>query len=327
MRISDHIEFQTEPSEPEENEPKFLYIANMHGDEVVGRELTLHFIETLLSDYGHDNRITNLVDHSDLFVMPSMNPDGFELGQRHNRNGRDLNRNFPDFTSDPSDTQEGREPETKAVMNLHALHHFVLAANFHGGEVCMNIPWDTETNGRNADKFGDDRLMNEAGRNYTVLNAPMYANHRGSFDHGLTYGYEWYEVDGGMQDWANYYRRSIHATVELSKAKWPSSSTLAQYWVENRESMLGYAERSAIGAHLVITDENGMPLPIASKVVVRTQSRETIYDGPYIHRPLPNGTHDLTIEVLGRAAKRVSVTAELFAGEFLPVMLESAKLQ
>src|SRR5690606_15469693 len=75
----------------DEDEPKVLYIANMHGDEVVGRELMLYLIEHLLTSYGSDDRITKMLDHSQIFIMPSMNPDGFELGRRRNASGSDLN--------------------------------------------------------------------------------------------------------------------------------------------------------------------------------------------------------------------------------------------
>ena len=316
MRISAGINL-----EAEQNKPKVLYIANMHGDETVGRELMLNFIETLLSKYATDTRIKALVDNGDLFLMPSMNPDGFESQQRYNKNGKDLNRNFPDFTSDPHDTMDGREPETKAIMQLHAQHHFLLAVNYHGGEVCFNIPWDTRDNQAADERFGDDAVMVESGREYTRANAPMYANHQASFDHGLTYGYEWYEVDGGMQDWAIWWRRSIHATIELSYSKWPNASTLPQYWAENQEAMLRYLERGLVGAHLVVTDATGTTLPADTKVTVKTDRRSIVYDSPFIHRPLPTGSHTVTVEIAGRGTKSVSITAAPFTGSYQAIGL------
>jgi hypothetical protein len=100
----------------EEYEPKLLYIANMHGDEVVGREMMLYLIRTLTSQYGVNQRVTDLVNNSQIYIMPSMNPDGFEKGSRFNAKGSDLNRNFPDFSSDPNDSPSGRQVETQAIM-------------------------------------------------------------------------------------------------------------------------------------------------------------------------------------------------------------------
>lgn len=58
--------------------PMFKYVANMHGDETVGRQLMIFLAEYLLRNYGKDERVTRLVNSTDIFLMPSLNPDGYE---------------------------------------------------------------------------------------------------------------------------------------------------------------------------------------------------------------------------------------------------------
>ena len=63
---------------------------------------------------------------------------------RFNKNGVDLNRNFPDvFSSDNS----VREKEVVAVMNWLKTETFVLSANLHGGAVVASYPYDNSNGG------------------------------------------------------------------------------------------------------------------------------------------------------------------------------------
>lgn len=52
----------------------------MHGNEVLGRELLLKLADFLCESYLHDDpKIRLLIDHTRIHLMPSMNPDGWQL--------------------------------------------------------------------------------------------------------------------------------------------------------------------------------------------------------------------------------------------------------
>jgi hypothetical protein len=49
-----------------ENEPRFLYVSSIHGNETSGFIHMLHLIDTLLSSYGTNPRITAILDNTEL---------------------------------------------------------------------------------------------------------------------------------------------------------------------------------------------------------------------------------------------------------------------
>lgn len=71
--------------------------------------------------------------------------DCYSVQGRYNANGFDLNRNFPDlFQCNPDEIQI----ETKSIINWLESTHFVLSANFHGGTVVANYPYDNTPDGQ-----------------------------------------------------------------------------------------------------------------------------------------------------------------------------------
>ena len=103
VKISDNVAV-------DENEPEVLFDGLTHSDEHMGLEMTLHIMHWLADGYGHDVRITNIVNSREIWIVLAVNPDGAEYdiagGKFHfwrkNRQptpgttsiGTDLNRNF-----------------------------------------------------------------------------------------------------------------------------------------------------------------------------------------------------------------------------------------
>ena len=107
-----------------ENEPEFLYTSSIHGDELTGYILMLRLIDSLLSSYGTDPRITDIVNNIDIYINPLANPDGTYAGGNNTVDGAhrgnaffiDMNRNYPDpgCRSAP-----GRQPVADRNCGVH----------------------------------------------------------------------------------------------------------------------------------------------------------------------------------------------------------------
>jgi len=300
IKISDNVDVQ-------EDEPEFRYISTMHGDEVVGVEMCLMLIDDILTSYGSDSRIDDLVNGTEIWIVPLMNPDGNAVLQRYNANGVDLNRAFPDPYTDPNNTTAGREPEVAAIMNWSWAHSFVLGANFHGGALVVNYPYDnneTQTSGVYT-ACPDDDLFIYISELYSQTNTPMWNSP--SFFHGITNGTDWYVATGGMQDWGYRYVGSNEVTIELSNVKTPAYSTIPQYWSENQESMLAYMESCHIGVRGVVSDStNSNPLAATVTVIGNDQDVFTDPDVGDYHRMLLPGTYDLLFTAPGYDPKLVT---------------------
>jgi hypothetical protein len=259
MKISDNVSI-------EENEPEFKYISSMHGNEPVGMEMCIYLIHHLVDNYRVDPRITRIVDETEIWIMPLMNPDGYVARQRWNFNGIDLNRNFPDRIRDPFNSPEGREPETQAVMNFSSDHTFILSANFHGGALVVNYPFDGNNTGFSVyTACPDDQLFIELCKTYSSHNLPLWNSPY--FPDGITNGADWYVVYGGMQDWNYVWMACNEVTIELGDDKWPNASLLPSLWEDNRESMLSYIEAIQWGVQGIISDTfTGKPLAATIEV-------------------------------------------------------------
>ncbi len=306
----------TKNPDVEEDEPEFLYVAAMHGDEVVGKENCVDLINLLTDGYGSDPRITGLVDATEIWVLPSANPDGTELHQRYNANGYDLNRNFPDQFDDPNDTTAGRQPETAAIMNWGYAHSPVLSANFHGGAVVSNYPYDGRADYQSIYAASpDDALFVSLARTYADDNPTMKAsNSDSSFDNGICNGADWYVIYGGLQDWCYVWHGNNHITIELSNIKWPAATTLAGFWADNQESMLAYLERVHEGVRGIVTDaRTGAPLSASIRVTGIDHTTYTDPDRGDYHRMLLPGRYSLEVTAAGYTTA-VADDVEVVAG-------------
>uniref|UniRef100_A0A7E4VVU3 Peptidase_M14 domain-containing protein n=1 Tax=Panagrellus redivivus TaxID=6233 RepID=A0A7E4VVU3_PANRE len=311
-----------DPKEHVPGKPEFKYVANMHGNEVVSREVILFLAELLLKNYGSNAYITKLVDTTRIHLMPSMNPDGYERARegdemmgpgRDNANGIDLNRNFPRRKG----SSQIPEIETRRIMEWALSVPFVLSANLHGGTSIVNYPFDDSQFGKS--KTGDHDVFVKLAYSYARAHPSMWKKGLRCTEEfsdppkGITNGAEWYEVSGGMQDWMYLYANCFEITVETNCHKFPYAKDMPVFWKEHKYALLRYIELTHHTIHGFIFDEQtGLGIQNAT-ISINSRGRilKSYKYGDY-WRPVTPGSYEVTFDHMHYypVTKVVNITTE-----------------
>jgi carboxypeptidase T len=155
----------------DENEPEIMYNALHHAREAITLAQIVYYMAYLCENYASNAEIKYIVDHTEMYFVPIVNPDGYVYNQtiapnggglwRKNRRllannvrGVDLNRNYAtgwgynnigssSFTS--SEVYRGpspaSEPEIKAIQWFCNHHQFQIAQNAHSFGGDWIYPW------------------------------------------------------------------------------------------------------------------------------------------------------------------------------------------
>ncbi|XP_072908788.1 carboxypeptidase M-like [Hemitrygon akajei] len=298
------------PSEHRVGIPEFKYIGNIHGNEPVGREILLHLVDYLVTSYGHDPNITELINSMRIHILPSMNPDGFEISHagkcsgtrgRYNSNNMDLNRNFPDIFGKSASSLE---PETEAVIRWIHSEPFVLSASLHGGAIVTAYPYDSNNQGNNSyTPSPDDDVFKYLAKVYSFNHNMMYKGNlcKMKFMDGVINGAKWYSITGGMQDYNYVWGQCFEVTIEVSCCKYPPASQLPRFWEQNKVALIVFVRQAHLGVKGRVFDEDGNPV---SKAIVNVFGRKNLIPfqtnnlGEY-YRLLVPGEYTLMVEANG----------------------------
>lgn len=133
--------------------PALLYTGTIHAREWIGIELANTFIKYIIDNYQFNPKLQEALTRNTLYIVPCLNPDGFEYSRTHfsfwrknRRNngdgtyGVDLNRNFGSRFKVRSDTTSSTysgpsafsEPETRSIRDFVDNHkNITIALDYH----------------------------------------------------------------------------------------------------------------------------------------------------------------------------------------------------
>uniref|UniRef100_A0A671QNQ1 Carboxypeptidase D-like n=1 Tax=Sinocyclocheilus anshuiensis TaxID=1608454 RepID=A0A671QNQ1_9TELE len=299
----------TNPSTDVPGKPRFKYVGNIHGDEALSRQLLVYLIEYLLTQYGRDVRVTELVNRTDIYIMASMNPDGFERAVeggcsgssegRENAKHYDLDKSFPDRDESFSKTSEDL-PEVTAVMKWILEKKFDLSGSLHGGSVMATYPFDDGSSYATSGLTADDAVFRHLAQTYTENHPIMRMDNPGCPDvPDKNLG------DGGMQDYNYFKGNCFEVTFGLSCCKYPPASQLFTEWTNNKEALLAYIHQAHIGVRGFVMTRSGFGLPDVTISVSGTDHNITTWMFGDYYRLLLPGRYDITASSPGYLSNTV----------------------
>ncbi len=218
--------------------PAILFNGMHHARELMTVEVPLDTIETLLTGYGADPRVTHWVDANEIWVVPMLNVDGNQQvwagdsmwrknargcpasGACASRTGVDINRNYPygwgscngSSSSQSADNYRGpsaaSEPETQAMMRFVDQVRPVLDLSYHSYSELVLYPYGC------SGQYAQTRSLFEDIGGKMAARLPRDQG-TGTYRHGTPWQLL-YSADGGDIDWM-YSEFSVAAfAIELN---------------------------------------------------------------------------------------------------------------
>ena len=234
-----------------EGEPQILYTALHHAREPASLQQLIYFMWYLLENYNSNDSIKQIIDNSELFFVPCVNPDGYIFNEiiepngggmwrknTRDSHGVDNNRNYSYIdengnevwnTSGTSSNPYGStyagdgpfsESENRAIRYFVESNNFKIALNNHTYGNLLLYPYGYDYNQTTDDddifQFISSALVSE--NNYdNIISADLYpaAGDSDDFMYGM------------LNTENNQVREKIFAmTPEIGSSFWPQASTI-----------------------------------------------------------------------------------------------------
>ncbi len=257
VKVSDNVT-------TDEPEPEVLFDGLHHGNEHMSQEMTLAILKWLTAGYGHDTRVTNLVNSREVWIVVGLNPDGatYDIKGRTYHDwrknlqptpgsssvGTDLNRNY-DYrwgccggsSSNPASSRY-RGPSRFSAPETRAFRDFVMS-RVVGGRQQIRTAISFHTTGR--------LILYPYGYTHVDVPSDMSATDHRTFvamakAMAATNGYkpeqasDLYISSGTSRDWLYGRYRIFSFTFELSpnSAAYPPDEAIPTETGRNRDAVL-----------------------------------------------------------------------------------------
>ncbi len=251
----------------DEHEPAALIIGCLHAREWISVEVPLYIAQYLVDNYKSNQYVKDMIDNCEIWIVPVVNPDGYEYSRiydrmwRKNRRdnedgtfGVDLNRNFSKMWGGPNASpgttsinyqgpQPFSEPETQAIRDLVRAHDFRVFVSYHNYGQEIYYPWRYTLEDAPMETYFYQMTLDMLDLIFEV-NGKIYINGLDS---------PWFYLIGGSEiDWT-YYKFGIYSfEIELP----PSSPTFGGFILAEERIIPACEENLPAALYLIARCEN-----------------------------------------------------------------------
>lgn len=283
-RLQQWLKISDDPATEDATEPGVLYTALHHAREPHSMQQLVFFMWYLLENYATDPEVRGIVDNTELYFLPCLNPDGYVYNEniapgggglwRKNRRpnefgsfGVDLNRNYDYITpggnsvfggdgasaQSASDVFHGThpfsEPETRGVRHFVETREVSVALNNHTSGQLLLYPFGYRYNTYTTDDAYFQLIssaMVRCNQYDDIISSELYPAAGVSDD--FMYGYL-AKRDGGTRE------RILAFTPEIGYSFWPA---VADQEVISRDMLVTNLMAAALpGTFTVFEDISG----------------------------------------------------------------------
>ncbi len=211
LKISDNVS-------QDEDEPEVLFLGCHHAREWISVEVPFFLAKYLLENYAANVDVRRLVNQSEVWIVPLVNPDGLEYtihyyrywrkNRRLNADGSygvDINRNYgyawgyDNSGSSPTPTSDiyrgsapFSEPETQAIRDFVRQKNFKAMITYHSYSQLILYPW-----GYTKTPSDKDKILSEIAADMSRL---MQQVNGRVYEYGPA-GASLYLTNGDTTDW------------------------------------------------------------------------------------------------------------------------------
>ena len=280
VKISDN------PTISSEEEPQILYTAIHHAREPNSLSQLVFYMWYLLENYELDNEIKSIVDNTELFFIPVVNPDGYLYNEktdpngggfwrknRKNGHGVDNNRNYEYYingnsndgvwggegasNNTSSSSYHGTGPfseiENQAIKWFCEQHNFVMAFNYHSYGDLLLYPYgytsDAPTPENEVFEIISEELVSRNGFN-NILSSGLYPAAGDSDDY--------------MYGTIGTHNKIYAMTPEIGSEFWPPSSQIEE--IAKSMMYLNTTSAKMVNNYAVLNDTS--PAFIGDEVII-----------------------------------------------------------